>query len=123
MSVAVMPLWTAATTINGTAAVTSLPISQLKNKGFCSLLLILAGSTPSIDVTQTVGTSDTSIFYSPVDGSGTALTITDTSVTATSWIQFSPVVAPFIKIVLTGSATNGSNTTAQAWLIFAEEPW
>ena len=118
--IAVINVWHTAQTIANTNAIISDPISQMRNKGIGALLLILAGTTPSIDITMQVGITDTGSFYDPVDGNATALTISHTSVTASSWIQFSPVPAPYMKIVLTGSASNGADTTARAYLAFQE---
>ena len=121
MSIGIVNLWDTAKAVATTAAITSEPISQVRSKGYCSLLLILAGAGPSVDVTITVAKSDTDTFYTPYDTSDTDLGAIVSTVTATKWYQFSPVVAPYFKIVITGDGSNGADTTVQAYLMFDEE--
>lgn len=119
--ITVVNLWDTATTINATAAITSDPISQLRSRGFASLHVIVTGSAPSIDITQTVSRYSDGTYYSPVDPDGTSIaSINNTSLTATTWVQFAPVVAPYFKVTITGSATNGADTTVRVYLMFHE---
>lgn len=119
--IAVKNLWDTATTINATAAITSEAIDQVLSEGYSALLVVLTGTTKSVNITLTVGRSATDTFYSPVDIMGTAISTLYSGLAATAWIQFPPVIAPFFKITITGTATNGSDTTAKAYLMFKEE--
>ena len=118
--VAIIPLWDTATTINATAAITSGAIDQVRSSGYCSLLVVLAGTTKSVNITLTVAKSATDTFYSSVDTDGNSLATIYSGLDASAWIQFSPIVTPFFKITITGTATNGVDTTAQAYLMFPE---
>ena len=119
--IAVVNLWDDATTVATTGAITASAVSQHWSGGNCSLLIILAGSSPSVDITYTVGRSEYDTFRSPVDRDNNALGTIGSTVTATRWISFSPVVAPQIKITVTGDGSNGANTTVRAYLMFPEE--
>ena len=120
--ITVVNLWDTATAVASAAAITSDPVSQLRSKGWASLhLIISAGAAPSLDITQTVSRYSDGIYYTPTDSDGTSISaINNTSLTATSWIQFSPVIAPYFKITITGSATNGADTTVRAYIMFQE---
>jgi len=114
-------LWNTATAVATTAVITSKPISMLNNRGFCSMLIILAGATPEVDIAWKCGMSDTGTFYAPIDGVGTDISAVYSALDATKWIQFDPVVAPWIQITITGTAGNGANTTVKAYLMWQEE--
>ena len=114
-------VWDSTTAVATTSVLTSSALSQHPSSGFCGLLVILAGSTPSVDITYTVGLSEYGTFYTPFDRDGNNLASLATTLTATRWISFSPIVAPFIKIVVTGDGSNGANTTVRAYLSFPEE--
>lgn len=119
--IATINLWDSAETVNATAAITSDPISQNWSSGYCSLLIIVSGSSPSVDITYTVGRTDTDTFYSPVDRDGNSLGALNSTVTSTTWISFSPVLAPYIRIVVTGDGSNGADTGIRAYLVYSEE--
>lgn len=119
--ITLVQIWDTAQTVATTGVLTSSAINQHLSHGFCSLLVILAGTTPSVDITYTVGASSGATFYAPFDRDGNSLGTLATTLTATRWISFSPVVAPEIKIVVTGDGSNGTNTTVRAYLIFPEE--
>lgn len=119
--IAVHNLWDEATAVATTNVITSEPITTLFNRGYCSLLVVVTGATPSLDITFTVSKSQNGTYYTPVDGNGTDLGIIYESLAATAWIQFSPAIAPWIKIVITGTATNGANTEVKAYLMWQEE--
>lgn len=119
------PLWNTATAVASTGVITSKAVSTLHAKGFYSILIIMsAGTTPSIDATYKIGRlEDSATYYTPVDQVGTTLgTINSTSITTDTWITFNVgAVCPWIKIILTGSAANSADTTIRAYLFYQEE--
>lgn len=112
-----LDLWDTATTVNATASITSSEIPLGYSSGHMSLLIVLAGSSPEVDITLTVSTKSGETFYTPYDGDGTDLGTITSALSATRWIQFDPVVAHSMKIVVTGTASNGADTTVQAYLV------
>lgn len=119
--ISTISLWDVATAVATTGSITSDAVSQHWSGGSCSLLVILSGTSPSVNITYTVGNTNTDIFYSPVDRDNNSLNALGSTVTATRWISFSPVIAPFIKIIITGDGSNGANTTARAYLFNQED--
>lgn len=118
---AVIHLWESATAVASTGSITSSPITQGRAMGVCSLLVVLTGSTPNVDISFTVGINEQATFYTPYNIVGTDLSSIYSALTTTTWIQFSPVLAPLMKIVVAGTASNGADTTAKATLTFEEE--
>ena len=106
-----------ATLVNATGAVSSGAINTKETLGdACAIYLVLSGAgTHTVDITQTVSL-DGVTFVEPFDVSGT-LGAVDTTVTATKWTQFVPALAPYIKITVTGTASNGVSTMAAAKLV------
>lgn len=119
--IAIVNVWDSAETINSTATITSDGFSQHKSLGTCALLVILAGTTPSVDINFQVARTPTDTFYSPVDTDGNSLATIGSSITTTTWIQFSPGLAPSIRFRITGTGSNGVDTTARAYLVYQEE--
>jgi len=119
--IATINLWDTATAVATTGVITSEAFNQYRSLGFCTLLVILTGTGPSVDITFQVAPAKDGTYYSPVDGNGTGLGTIYTTLTATAAIQFFPVVAPHMKIIITGDGDNGADTYARAYLYFAED--
>lgn len=117
-----VPLWETATTINATAAVTSPAVAQKFSLGTCGIKIILAGSSPSVDVVFQVSLNeDPTQFTDALNTAKTTVAAIATTLTASAYITFSPAIAPYIRIKITGDGSNGANTTVRAYLIFQEE--
>ena len=71
--------------------------------GFTSLELVLSGASPSVTVTQQCS-NDNSTWYDPKDSSNNALGAIATTATASRFIQFDPVMAPFIRLKYVAAA-------------------
>lgn len=108
--------------INATAAITSQAFQQTRLLGDAiGLYIVLAGGGPSVDVTMTVSKDDAGTFIVPYDTAGNSLGDIMTTLTATRWIQFTPVMAPYFKITITGDGDNGADTTCAAYMIVQED--
>lgn len=118
---AIINLWDSATAVASTSAITSGALTQGRAMGRCGLLVIPAGSSPSVDITMTVGTTTTATFYTPYNTNGVDIGIIYKALASNQWIQFTPVLAPYFKITITGDSNNGAGTTIKAYLIFEEE--
>ena len=112
-----IPVWETAELINAASTITSQPISQTQIAGHGVFLVILAGAGPSVDITCEVAMSATNTFYTPYDVYGTSLGEIATTLVATRWTFFPIPLAPWIRFKITGDASNGADTTAQAWYI------
>ncbi len=110
-------LWDSETAVASAGSITSDAISQGKDFGFNSILLILSGTTTEVDVTITVGLTEDGTFYTPHSNDSRVVNTIIETLGATRWISFDAVLAPFIKITVTGTSNNGSNTTVRAYLI------
>lgn len=120
--VSIVNLWDTATTINATAAIASAAVSQKWSLGTCALHVILAGSSPSVDIKFEVSRDQNpDNFVDSYNTAGSTNNTIATTLTASRYIVFSPAMAPFIRIKITGDGSNGANTTARAYLIFQEE--
>jgi len=116
-----IPIWETAQTINTTAVLTSEPISQTQLAGFGAFLVIVTGTTPSLDITCEVSMSTTNTFYTPYDVYGTSLGEIATTLDATRWTFFPVPLGPYIRFVITGDVSNGADTTVKAWFIAQEK--
>ena len=65
--------------------------------GFTSLELVLSGASPSVTVSQQCS-NDNSTWYDPKDNANGALGVIATGATASRFIQFSPVMSPYIRL-------------------------
>ena len=72
--------------------------------GFASVELVLSGAAPSITVTQQCS-NDNSTWYDPIDSSGNALGAIASAISASKFVQFNPVMAPFIRLKYVTTAT------------------
>ena len=70
---------------------------------------------------MTVGKTVEGTFYTPYDLDSNNIGVIRSGIIASQWIQFAPVVAPYFKITITGTVTNGADTAIQAWAFFQEE--
>ena len=99
---------------SGTAYYTD-KIKVRSSRGFSSLLLIIAGAAPDLDVSfQT--SLDGINWYSPVNTAGAALSTIYTALAASAWIVFSPQVTRYIRFLLDPDA----DTTVTATYIQQE---
>ena len=74
-------------------------------EGYCVWLFSLESASGNLTVTQQCSIDNTN-WFDPVDKAGTALGAIATAVTASAYIQFSPVPAPFIRLkYVAGAAT------------------
>ena len=113
-------LWDTATNVASTAAITSQVIDQKTAKGNCSLLVVLDGTTPSVNIKQTVSDTELGTYYTPYDADDNDLGKIGTLLTSSTIRRFSVVPAPYMKLTITGSAGNGANTTVKAYLLLQE---
>lgn len=116
--IAKLVLWDTVTALATTAVLTSSEIPLQKSTGIMALLLVIAGASPNVDITIKVSDVANGTFRTPYDSSGTDIGAITSGITATRWIQFAPALGKSLKVILTGNASNGANTTIQAWLIF-----
>jgi hypothetical protein len=116
-----IPLWVTPTTVNTTATITSSPIGQRISMGYCALIVELAGSAPSVNITIECALTETSSWYTPYDNLGTSLGTVYTGLTTSRWIEFSPPLAPYVRFNITGDGANGADTTVVATFMFEEE--
>ena len=115
-------LWGSATA-GGTGLVSSaVPIKNLIGDAI-GMYVVLAGTTPVVDITLTVCDTENGTFLAPYDNAGTAIGSVASNLNATRWIQFTPVMAPWIKITVTpdGGSGDGGSTTVKAYLILQED--
>ena len=77
-------------------------IKFIAASGFNAMLVILTAGS-NVTISQQCS-EDNTTFYDPVDPDGNALGIVYTNLTASAYIQFPPVIAPYIRFKVTASA-------------------
>lgn len=112
-----LTLWGDSTAVASTATITSKEFPMLKSTGTMALLIELTGSSRTVDVKMVVSDETGGTFRAPVDVDDMDLGTINSGLTSAKWIQFSPALARFFKITVTGTAANGANTAVKAWLI------
>ena len=117
-----IPLWETAQAIATTAVITTDPIDQTMLLGDAMAIYVeLAGTSVSVDIAQLANDKAIGTYKDPTNTSAASLGAIAGTLTASAWIQFTPVIAPFMHITITGDGSNGANTTAMAYLIVQEE--
>lgn len=74
--------------------------------GFTSLELVLSGASPNVTVSQQCS-NDNSTWYDPKDYTNGVMGLIASGATASRFIQFDPVIAPYIRLkyVVTADST------------------
>ena len=100
--VATFNIFDTATSIAATAVITSSAVSTLHARGFYSILVILSGTAPSVDVAYQVS-KEGSTFYAPIDGAGTDMSGICTTLTSTKSRQVVTSPLGIISIIMNGA--------------------
>jgi len=102
-----------AVTINATASVSSELINLWECHGnFAVHVTSLTGTTPNLKIEYNICPLQQGTFYEP----SSAPDIVSVLTAAPDAFAFDPIPAAFMKIKITGNATNGSNTVITAYL-------
>ena len=115
------------TAIATTGSLTSVAIDISKFIGDAMTLHLEAtGTAVDLDGTFTVGIDPDKTFTTMEDASGTAIqavcdNIGAAGTTIVAEIQFSPALTKYIKIVITGGASNDATTISKARLLVQED--
>lgn len=64
--------------------------------GFTSCLVALSGVSPNVTISQQCSEDNTN-WYDPVDNAGNALGVVYSGLNSTKFIEFAPVIAPYIR--------------------------
>lgn len=108
-----------AVAVASTASIYSNPVKMGRSIVGAGILAVVAGTTPDLNIFYEVSVDGVN-FYQPVNTSGTTLAVVIDALTATKWISFNPVAAPYIRIKITGDGSNGADVTVTTSLIFQE---
>lgn len=103
---------TAATVANA-ATIFSSTYSSEYASGFSAVLVNLAGTSPSVTITQQTSIAGTT-WHDPVNAAGSALGAVLTAGTGTAigiYVQFSPVVAPYSRFKIVAAADSTVSIT------------
>lgn len=122
-----LPAWEG-TAIATTGALTSAAIDMQKYIGNAvSIHIVATGTAVDLDGTFTVGENkDATAFVTAEDTLGNSINAICDAVgaagtSADAWVQFSPVLAPYMKVVITGGAANNATTISRARLYIQED--
>jgi hypothetical protein len=101
--------------IESTAVVDSEPIDIRQAGGSFGIQALLSGSSPNIKLEKLVGMSSDDTFREAVGSSDISAALT-----ASASLNFDMTLHPWMKIRVTGNASNGANTVLTLRLAFDE---
>ena len=113
-------LWSAATAVGASLTSDAIKIDAIVGEAIGLLVTIAVGATVDLDATLTVCDTADGTYRTPVDTGGNSLgniAIGVIAAASTYWIQFPPVLAPFMKITLADGGTDDGNSTVVGKLI------
>ncbi len=118
-------IWDTATTVASTSTITSSAVDQKYFDGAgAAVRVVISGSSPSVAITMTVSDTKNGSYVIPYDTDGTSLgdvAAVGSELTASRWVYYSPPLAKYVKFTVTGSATNGADTTVTMHLTMVDD--